>query len=215
LLAAAKEGHTEIVHILLGKGADVNAAGGEYGSSLQAAAQGGHTAIVRILSDNSADVNAAGGEYGSSLLAAAKEGHTEIVRILLDKGADVNAGKYGSSLLAAAQGGHTEIVHILAEKGVDINSTMIPMHQTYSMSGPSMTANPSLQQNFNPVQANNPAFSSQLTSQDPWFYLGTDLNSPELFKQNLLLVQQDVLQLQEVAKRALNGMWVLHVFHVP
>jgi ankyrin repeat protein len=49
LQAAAQEGHTEIVGILLDKGADVNAAGGFYGSSLQAAVQEGHTEIVSML----------------------------------------------------------------------------------------------------------------------------------------------------------------------
>ncbi|KAJ7318040.1 hypothetical protein DFH08DRAFT_942666, partial [Mycena albidolilacea] len=118
ILVASYYGHTEIVHILLDKGTDVNAARGIYGSCLQAATLGGHTEIVCILLDKGADVNAAGGEYGSSLQAAAKGGHTEIVCILLDKGADVNAvgGFYGSSLHAAAQGGHTEIVCILLDK---------------------------------------------------------------------------------------------------
>ncbi|KAF8212905.1 ankyrin repeat-containing domain protein [Mycena galopus ATCC 62051] len=121
IIVASYYGHTDIVHILLDKGADANAAGGEYGSSLQAAAKGGHTAIVRILLDKGADINAAEGEYGSSLQASAQGGHTEIVGILLDRGADINAagGAYGSSLQAAAQCGRTEIVHMLMEWGAD------------------------------------------------------------------------------------------------
>ncbi|KAJ6491214.1 hypothetical protein DFH09DRAFT_1003435, partial [Mycena vulgaris] len=113
-----------LLSILLEKGADVNAAGGEYGSSLQAAAAGGHTEIVSILLEKAADINAAGGEYGSSLQAAAYGGHTEIVSILLEKGADVNAAgrRYKSSLEIAADQGHTEIVTILLEKGADINA---------------------------------------------------------------------------------------------
>ncbi|KAJ7318054.1 ankyrin repeat-containing domain protein [Mycena albidolilacea] len=124
VIVASYYGHTEIVHILLDKGADVNGVRGRYGSSLQAAAQGGHTEIVCILLDKGADVNAAGGFYESSLQAAAQGGHTEIVRILLDKGADVNAagGFYESSLLAAAKGGHTEIVCILLDMGADVNA---------------------------------------------------------------------------------------------
>jgi ankyrin repeat protein len=49
IIVASYYGHTEIVDILLDKGADVNAAGGECGSSLQAAAQGGHTEIAEML----------------------------------------------------------------------------------------------------------------------------------------------------------------------
>ncbi|KAJ7908822.1 ankyrin repeat-containing domain protein [Mycena leptocephala] len=124
--AEAWKGGNEANHdILLDKGANINAAGGRYGSSLQAATQGGHTEIVCILLDKGADVNAAGG-YGRriwELLASCHlRGHTEIVYILLDKGADVNAAgrRYGSSLQAATEGGHTEIVCIL-DKGTDVN----------------------------------------------------------------------------------------------
>jgi ankyrin repeat protein len=59
LQAAAAQGHTEIVGILLEKGADINAAGGRYGSSLQAAAAEGHTEIISILLDKGADTIAA------------------------------------------------------------------------------------------------------------------------------------------------------------
>lgn len=86
---------------------------------------------------------------------------------------------------------------------------MIPAQQGYPISGPSMTGYPSLQQNFNPVQAfsNSQNFLQSGTSQEHSLHQGTDPNSPELFKQNLQLVQQNVLQLQEVAKRALDGMY--------
>ena len=40
--------------MLLDKGADVNAQGGEYGNALQAASAGGHEAVVRLLVDKGA-----------------------------------------------------------------------------------------------------------------------------------------------------------------
>ncbi|KAJ7019592.1 ankyrin repeat domain-containing protein [Mycena alexandri] len=124
IVVASYYGHAEIVRILLEKGADVDAAGGFYGSSLQAAADRGHREIVGILLEKGANVYAAGGRYGSSLQAAAAGGHTEIVCILLEKSANVDAagGRYGSSLQAAAAGGHTDIVGILLEKGADVNA---------------------------------------------------------------------------------------------
>ncbi|KAJ7310721.1 ankyrin repeat domain-containing protein [Mycena albidolilacea] len=124
IIVASYYGHAEIVSFLLEKGANVNTAGGFYGSSLQAATARGHTEIISILLEKGADVNAAGGRDGSSLQIAAAGGHTEIVGILLEKGADVNAagGRDGSSLHAAAAGGHKEIVGILLEKGADINA---------------------------------------------------------------------------------------------
>ncbi|KAF1807850.1 Pfs, NACHT and ankyrin domain protein, partial [Eremomyces bilateralis CBS 781.70] len=73
---------------LIGKGADVNAQGGEYGNALQAASSRGHQEIIALLLDKGADVGAQGGLYGNALQAASSGGHQEIVALLLDKGAD-------------------------------------------------------------------------------------------------------------------------------
>jgi ankyrin repeat protein len=43
-----------VVELLLGKGADVNAQGGEYGNALQAASYGGHEKVVEQLLGKSA-----------------------------------------------------------------------------------------------------------------------------------------------------------------
>ncbi|KAJ7108220.1 hypothetical protein C8R44DRAFT_680365 [Mycena epipterygia] len=86
---------------------------------------------------------------------------------------------------------------------------MLPAQQGYPISGPSMTGYPGLQQNFSPVPGfpNTQTFLPQTTTtgQEHSLHQGADPNSPELFKQNLQLVRQNVLQLQEVAKRALDG----------
>ncbi|CAG8263195.1 unnamed protein product [Penicillium salamii] len=109
---------------LIGKGADVNARGGEYGNALQAASLEGHQEIVKLLLDKGADINAQGGFYGNALQAASLEGHQEIVRLLLDKGADVDAqgGRYGNALYAASERGHKEIVRLLLDMGADVNA---------------------------------------------------------------------------------------------
>ncbi|KAJ5471585.1 Ankyrin repeat protein [Penicillium desertorum] len=116
LVASARE--------LIGKRADVNAQGGEYGNALQAASWRGHEDIVKLLLDNGADVNAQGGEYGNALLAASSIGHEEIVKLLLDNGADVNAqgGYYGNALQAASWRGDQEVVKLLLDKGADVNA---------------------------------------------------------------------------------------------
>ena len=44
--------------MLLDKGAEVNAQGGEYGNALQAASAGGYEQVVKILLDKGAEVNA-------------------------------------------------------------------------------------------------------------------------------------------------------------
>ncbi|KAK6981501.1 hypothetical protein R3P38DRAFT_415155 [Favolaschia claudopus] len=79
---------------------------------------------------------------------------------------------------------------------------------TYPMASHSMTGFPPLQPNFNAVPQFNPnsAFLPPSSSQEHSLHQGgTDPNSPELFQQNMQLVQQSVLQLQEAAKRALDG----------
>ncbi|KAJ7323836.1 hypothetical protein DFH08DRAFT_817316 [Mycena albidolilacea] len=71
IIVASFYGHTKIVGILLEKGANganVNAAGGRFGSPLQAAA-GDHTEIVSILLEKGANINAGGGRYESQVFA--------------------------------------------------------------------------------------------------------------------------------------------------
>jgi hypothetical protein len=121
---ACERGHLDVVQLLLEKGADVNAQGGECGNALQAAAQGGHLEIVQLLLEKGADVNTQGRHYGNAFYAAARGGHLKIVQLLLEKGADVNVqgGRYSNALQAAAQGRHLKIVQLLLEKGADVNA---------------------------------------------------------------------------------------------
>ena len=87
LSLAAKQGHCEMVKVLLDKGADINAQGGRYGNALQAASFGGYKQVVKTLLDKGADVNAQGGCYGNALQAALARGHEQVVKTLIDKGA--------------------------------------------------------------------------------------------------------------------------------
>jgi ankyrin repeat protein len=121
---ACLRGNVEVVQLLLGKGADVNARGGKYGSALQAASQEGHLEIAQLLLEKGADVNTQGGYYGNALQAASHRRHLEIAQLLLEKGADVNTqgGDYGSALQAASQEGHLDIAQLLLEKGADVNT---------------------------------------------------------------------------------------------
>jgi ankyrin repeat protein len=48
------------VTLLLEKGADVNAQGGDYGNALYAASNRGHDSVVTLLLEKGADVNAQG-----------------------------------------------------------------------------------------------------------------------------------------------------------
>jgi ankyrin repeat protein len=52
--------------MLLDKGAEVNAQGGDYGNALNAASKEGHEKIVQMLLDKGADINLDCGRYGES-----------------------------------------------------------------------------------------------------------------------------------------------------
>ena len=95
---AVKEDNTNLVELLIHKGADHN-----YGFS--AAAENGNMEMVQFLLSKGADPN-----YGFS--AAVKNGNMEMVQFLLDKGADPYYG-----LSAAAENGNMEMMQFLLSKG--------------------------------------------------------------------------------------------------
>ncbi|KAF2686652.1 hypothetical protein K458DRAFT_297429 [Lentithecium fluviatile CBS 122367] len=117
-------GHQTVVQILLGKGAEVNTQGGDYGNALQAASSEGHEAVVKVLLEKGAEINTQGGRCGNALYAASRRGHEAVVKVLLEKGAKVKAqgGYYGNALQAASQGGHEAVVKVLLGKGAEINT---------------------------------------------------------------------------------------------
>jgi ankyrin repeat protein len=140
LTIAAEYGQYEMAKMLLDKGADVNAQGGDfgnalgvdygnalggkYGNALYEASSLGHEQMVKMLLDEGADVNAQDEEYGNALQAASEGGYEQVVKMLLDKGADVNAqgGPYGNALQAASEGGHEKVVKMLLDNGTDVNA---------------------------------------------------------------------------------------------
>ena len=123
---AAQLGYTEIVQVLMSRGADVNPQGGLWSNALYAASIRGHEKVVQLLLDKGADVNARGGHYGNALQAASsRDGSEKVVQMLLDNGADVNAqgGHYGNALQAASsRDGSEKVVQLLLDKGADVNA---------------------------------------------------------------------------------------------
>ncbi|CZS75070.1 unnamed protein product [Fusarium graminearum] len=116
-----KNGHLEILKMLLKKGVDVAAADKDGRTPLHLASQNGHLEIVKMLLENGVDAAAADKDGWTPLHEAVWSGHLEIVKMLLENGVDAAAAdKDGSTPLhRASQNGHLEIVKMLLENGVD------------------------------------------------------------------------------------------------
>lgn len=120
LAAAAAAAQTEAVHLLIERGANVNARGGIGRHVLLLAAwveaERGDRGVVRALLDAGADVNLTS-SWGETALqgAAAFPQGLGTVRRLLAMGPDVNIANRGgwTPLMQAALIGQTEIVHAL------------------------------------------------------------------------------------------------------
>lgn len=126
LQCAVMGGNIEMVQLLLDKGANLNARGGEYcGDALQCAAERCDLRILQLLLDKGAEVNASPGRFGTALQAAVSNCCTPITLLLLGKGADVNAsgGDYSSPALhCAAIHGDLEMISLLLHEGADIDA---------------------------------------------------------------------------------------------
>lgn len=87
LMAAAREGHAEIVGLLLGRGADVNALGGYESTeaALKFAAGRGHLNVVNLLLEHGARVRE--GHPTDALNEACSGGHLAVVERLIEQGA--------------------------------------------------------------------------------------------------------------------------------
>jgi uncharacterized protein len=129
LHVASRNGHTEIVEMLLEKGADVNAKTNEGITALIRASEKGHTETVARLLEKGADVNAKDSDGWTALMWASRNGHAETVTILLEEGADVNAKDnyfLGSTALdIAIKKEHPEIVKLLKQS---IVTQTLPKH---------------------------------------------------------------------------------------
>jgi ankyrin repeat protein len=131
---AAREGHADVVKVLIENGADVH----DMHAFVTASAQG-HLDVVNLLIQNGVDVNAAGlegpeGERFLALPAAAASGRFDVVKVLLQNGADVNANCGGreniTALFAASSGECNRCTLLLLCFGAEINDFSIKNDKT-------------------------------------------------------------------------------------
>ncbi len=123
LISAVQKGDTEIVKMLLDKGADVNAKDNNGNAALIWAVDRKNTEIIKMLLDKGADVNVdvnvKDGSREPVLIYAIKKDNTEIVKILLDNGADVKSRAANMALSYASIFKNIEIIKMLLDKGAD------------------------------------------------------------------------------------------------
>jgi hypothetical protein len=120
LMGASKEGHTEVVRLLLDKGALLDEKSESGITALMQTSATGHTEVVRLLLDKGALLDEKDEDGRTALMRASYPGHTEVVRLLLDKGAllDEKDEHYRrTALMHASDNGHTEVVRLLLDKG--------------------------------------------------------------------------------------------------
>jgi ankyrin repeat protein len=93
-IAAAEEGHTKIVELLIQHGANIEAKNASGATPLWSACRNGRREVVELLLHHKANPNATATTRASTpLLIAATYKHPEIIELLKSAGADVKASK--------------------------------------------------------------------------------------------------------------------------
>ncbi|EMP23877.1 Ankyrin repeat and SOCS box protein 3 [Chelonia mydas] len=107
-----RPGHTEIIKLLLEKGANKECVDDFGITPLFIAAQYGKLESLRVLLSHGANVNCQAKDKATPLFIAAQEGHAECVELLLSKGANpnlyCNEEEWQLPIHAAAQMGHSK-----------------------------------------------------------------------------------------------------------
>ncbi|MCW5212520.1 ankyrin repeat domain-containing protein [Desulfobulbus sp. TB] len=122
VIGASFNGHTELIKLLIQKGASISDNNGSL--ALQGAIVGNHTNTLKMLLDKGVTPKSV--NLPASLLAtAAANGYLGIVKILLDNGMNINGMEVGkapylySPLMTAAEAGHIAVVKLLLDRGAE------------------------------------------------------------------------------------------------
>ncbi|XP_060525487.1 protein fem-1 homolog CG6966 isoform X2 [Cylas formicarius] len=126
LWCAAAAGYLDIVKLLIGHGAKVNATTRTNSTPLRAACFDGHLEIVKYLVQHGADIEVANRHGHTCLMIACFKGHIKIARYLLNLKASVNrkSVKGNTALHDCAESGSLEILKLLIDHGatMDVDS---------------------------------------------------------------------------------------------
>lgn len=127
IIEASKNGHIDIVKILVEEHVDINTKDDVGYTSLSYAALKGHTEVVDLLIEYGADVNSKNNWGGTALVQAVFFGHVDIAKILIDNGANTNVTINGDSLVVyAAENGYDDLVEHLVNNNATYKDNKVP-----------------------------------------------------------------------------------------
>ncbi|KAM4696988.1 histone-lysine N-methyltransferase EHMT1 [Rhinophrynus dorsalis] len=124
LHAASEMGHTDICHMLIQAGANLDSCSEDQRTPLMEAAENNHLETVRFLVKAGALLDPKDSEGSTCLHLAAKKGHYEIVKYLIsNERINVNCQDDGgwTPMIWATEYKHVELVKLLHSNGADIN----------------------------------------------------------------------------------------------
>jgi ankyrin repeat protein len=121
LMRAAGYQRTEMVTLLLEKGADVNLTKAHFNrTTLMEAAASGNRVIIKQLVERGGEINAKDNTLYTALHYASMYGHVEAVKILIELGAnpDMRDGLGMTPMMLAKQNGYADAVQVMKDAGV-------------------------------------------------------------------------------------------------
>jgi ankyrin repeat protein/serine/threonine protein kinase len=123
LCLASKEGHTDVVSLLLQHGADHHICDKRGLTPFMIASCHGHKGVVRMLIEAKANVNQQTKDGWTALHLACNEGHSEIVVLLTNSLAqtDIQTVNGTTALFIASKKGNEDIVTLLIKNRVDVS----------------------------------------------------------------------------------------------